>query len=277
MDYKIVICSHKRSDLIQKRTLAFLASSNVPLEKITIFVAPEEVQTYQQALPGLTIKEGALGLKENKNKAVASFPEGAPLVFFDDDVKGLFIAEGNKLVPVPDLHNVLLEGFRLSKERGCSLWGFYPCANAKWLKKSVTEGLVFIYGCAYGIWNRRQIVIEESFKEDYEKSIRFYENDGKNLRLNWIAPKQSYLKGKGGLNETRTYEKEVSAAMKLKNKFPTYVILCHKKDRIDIRFPRTLFTTVALVDVGSRTLRRRSDASATSAPGEDDSEKSETV
>lgn len=243
MDYRIVICSHKRSDIIQKRTLAFLSTYQIPLEKIFVFVAPEEMEVYQKALPGVQIQEGALGLKENKNKAVASFPEGAPLIFFDDDVKGLFQKEGERLVPVPDLHQVFLDGFKLCQERGCSLWGFYPCANAKWLKKSYTEGLVFIYGCAYGVFNRRDVVIEESFKEDYEKSIRFYERDGKSLRLNWIAPKQTYLKGKGGLNESRTYEKEVSAAMKLKSKFPGYVILCHKKDRIDIRFPRQLFTT----------------------------------
>lgn len=260
------------------KTLATLTRHGIPSDKIFVFVAPEEMAEYQTALPGVQIRSGALGLAQNRNAVSASFPEGSALVWMDDDVKGFVTKRpDNRLLPVEDLDAFFKEGFRRSQEAGASLWGLYPVANGKWLKNSVSEGLVFCYGCAFGLWNRKDILIEQNYKEDVERSLKFYERDGKVIRLNWVAPVQSYLKGKGGLNETRSYDKEVSECMKIQSKFPTLVSVRHKKDRVDLVFPRKLSRTIPLADAAPRSLRRRSDASATSAPGDDDTEKPETV
>lgn len=245
MDYSVVICSHKRSVVLSNCTLRILQRGGVSKDKIFIFVAPEEIEEYTTDLPGYTIRQGALGLAENRNAASAAFPSGHRLVWLDDDVKD-FVRRGpdDRLMRVSDLDALFQEGFRYADLAGCSLWGFYPVANAKWLKNSVSDGLVFVYGCAFGTKNRPDITIDESFKEDSERTLKFYEAEGKVIRLNWVAPIQSYRSGKGGLNESRTYEKEVSGCMKLKNKFPDLVSIRHKKDRVDIVFPRKLVKSV---------------------------------
>lgn len=278
MEFNVVICSHKRAETLKKKTLAFLASSQIPSERIFVFVAPEEVAEYQRVLPGVQIRPGAVGLAANRRAAALAFPDGSPLFCLDDDLKRLVTrTPDNRLTPVTDLHAVIRQGFALSLAKGASLWSFYPVANARWLKNSVTEGLVFCYGCAYGVWNRHEIATQTTFKDDVERSLLYYERDGTTLRLNWIAPVQTYLQGKGGLNESRTYEKEVSNCMSLHARFPTLTTLRHKKDRVDLVFPRRLSKTLPLIDASPRSLRRRSDASATSLAGEDDSEKSEGV
>ena len=278
MDYVVAICSHNRSEELKAKTLAMLHRYGIPSEKIYVFVAPEEMDQYQKVLPGVQIVQGATGLPGNRRAVSLFFPEGAPIFCLDDDVKRFVVkSSDNRLTSELDLNALILKGFQMSKDTGASLWSVYPVPCARWLKQSVTEGLVFCYGCSYGVWNRRDIVTNRAFKDDVDRSLRFYERDGKNLRLNWIAPVQSYLKGKGGLNESRTYEKEVSECMKLQMLFPTLVTIRHKKDRVDIVFPRRLCKTLPLVDAYPRSLRRRSDASATSVAVEDDSEKSEGV
>lgn len=278
MDYVIAICSHNRSEELKAKTLAMLHRYGISSEKIYVFVAPEEMDQYQRVLPGVQIVQGATGLSGNRRAASLFFPEGTPVFCLDDDVKRFVVkSSDNRLTSELDLHALILKGFQMSKDRGASLWSVYPVPNAKWLKQSVTEGLVFCYGCAYGVWNCHDTFTELSFKDDVERSLKFYERDGSVLRLNWVAPVQTYLKGKGGLNESRTYDKEVSGCMKLQARFPTLVTLRHKKNRVDLVFPRRLCKTLPLVDAYPRSLRRRSDASATSVAVEDDSEKSEGV
>jgi hypothetical protein len=247
MDYSVVICSHDRSTCLANRTLSVLRNAGIPFDKIFVFVAPEEMEVYAKELPGVTIRQGALGLRENRHAACLAFPVRHRLVFLDDDVRA-FVRRGpdNRLAKVSDLDAVFQEGFRYADLAGCSLWGFYPVANAKWLKNSISDGLVFLYGCAFGLFNRHDLKTDSDFKEDYERCLLAYEKEGKMIRLNWVAPIQSYRSGKGGLNESRTYDKEVSECMKLQNRFPDLVKLRHKKDRVDIVFPRKLVKSVPM-------------------------------
>lgn len=239
MDYSVVICSHNRVQTLKERTLALLQHYEISPDKIFVFVAPEEVETYQTNLPGVQIRQGALGLKENRQAACLAFPIRHRLVWLDDDLKGLVVrGSDNRLVGVSDLEEVFQNGFTLCEKKGASLWGLYPVANAKWLKNSVSEGLVFCYGCAYGTLNSHDVLLENSFKEDSERCLILFDRGETMVRMNWVAPVQSYRKGSGGLNESRTYEKEVSASMKLQSRFPLYVTLRHKKDRVDLVFPR---------------------------------------
>ena len=61
MDYKIVIPSHKRSNVIKSKTLAFLEKHNISKEKIYIFVAEDEIDTYKKNLPSYNIVKGKKG------------------------------------------------------------------------------------------------------------------------------------------------------------------------------------------------------------------------
>jgi hypothetical protein len=242
MDYQIVICSHKRAEVLKQKTISVLSSYDIPRDKIYIFVAAEEVEEYTSVLPDYQIKVGALGLAENRNAVSAYFRSDEYLFLLDDDLRGFKISRGGKLVRLDDLDGFIRQGFKECSSRGFSLWGLYPVANAKWLKDSLSYGLVFCYGCSYGLINKKDVLIETSFKEDYERCIKFYQRDGGVLRLNWVAPVQSYCKGSGGLNQIRTLDKERSACEALQTKYPT---LCKikqntKSEKVDLIFDRKL-------------------------------------
>ena len=239
MDYKIVICSHKRIDTLKKKTLATLESYKIPKESIFIFVAPEELAEYLIAFPDYQIRQGALGLPHQRNAVTAYFESDVCLFCLDDDITGFFTTDETKsLRHLEDLDLFIQEGFHRALESGVSLWGLYPVKNAGWLKQSVTEGLTFVYGCAFGLINKKDVQISLALKEDYERCLKFYQRDGKVLRLNWVAPGQSYRKGTGGLSELRTLQREETECDTLVFQYPTLVKKRIKTHRIDLFFPR---------------------------------------
>lgn len=239
MDYKVAICSHKRISTLKKKTLATLERYSIPKESIYIFVAPEELPEYLLAFPEYHVVQGALGLLDNRNAVTEYFDSDVPLFCLDDDITGFFTTEdGKTLLPLDDLDAFVRQGFHLTLERGFSLWSLYPVKNAGWLKNTVSSGLVFIYGCAYGVLNRKDVQITLLLKDDYERSLKFYLRDGGVLRLNWVAPGQSYLKGSGGLSEFRTLEREEEACDRLVFHYPTLVKKRIKRQRVDVVFPR---------------------------------------
>lgn len=219
MEYKIAICSHNRVKTLKKKTLALLDQYHIPKNKIFIFVAPEEIQTYIEDLRGYQVLPGALGLAENRNAVIDTFSEGDAVIFLDDDLRGFMEWCDHGRQPVKDLDKVFRQGFEEASAAKASLWGFYPVANASWLKPRVVTGLFFIYGCAYGLFIRKDTKSTTSFKEDYERSLRFYKRDGFVLRMEYVAPLQSFAQGSGGLNEERTLEKEEAGCIKIQEEF----------------------------------------------------------
>jgi hypothetical protein len=250
MDYKVVICSYKRQDTILKKSLAILEHYGIPKNKIFLFVSADEVEIYRRALPDYTVCLGALGLSANRNAVKDFFGEGDLLFFMDDDIKGYMeYAEDGSKKKLEDLDAFIQRGFQEATNRGASLWGLYPVANNKWLKKTISEGLVFCYGCSYGLINRKDITSDYCFKEDFERTLKFYLRDKIVIRLNWVAPIQTYCKGTGGLNESRTLEKERLGCRRLKELYGGLVCFDDKEKngKYNIAFPRQLCKSVKLI------------------------------
>lgn len=247
MDYKVVICSHKRVDTLRKKTLATLQLYNIPLHKIFIFVEPEQVETYKIAFPSYNVLPGELGLANNRNKVTEYFAEDEYLLMLDDDLMGFYHCNSEgRCRKIPDLDSVVKKGFEEANKYHASLWGFFPVCNSKWMSNTVCVGLTFIYGCAFGLINKKDIRITIDIKEDYERTLLFYVRDGCTVRLNSVSPNQSYCKGKGGLSEVRTLDKEREECLKLMQKYPQYASQKFRKDgsRYDITFPRSLYRKV---------------------------------
>jgi hypothetical protein len=243
MDYKIAICSHNRIDTLKKKTLRVLELYGIEKEKIFVFVAPDEVADYRAALLGYTVVEGALGLCANRNAVVAYFPEGTPVFFLDDDIRGFleYTTQNQRHErQLEDLHALIVRGFEEVQKAGLSLWGIYPVANGRWMKPCLTRGLLFCYGCSFGLLIRKDTLNQQSFKEDYERSLRFYKRDGSVLRLNWVAPLQSFCRGSGGLNAERTAEKEKEGCERLQKEFPDLMSYAQTKGKWVIRLKRTV-------------------------------------
>lgn len=242
MDYKIVICSHKRIEILQKKTLQTLQKYNIPKDKIFIFVAADELIAYQQAFPTYQIRQGALGLAANRNAASQYFLSDEYLFWLDDDIKGFYHNQNGKTRQISDLDSVIRQGFELANKHTASLWGLYPVCQARWMSDTISVGLVFCYGCAHGTINKKDIVIEKDLKEDYERCLKYYARDNVVIRLNWVAPYQSYRKGSGGLSEVRTLAKEKEECLALLQAYPDKVKVKFKPDgtRYDLLFYRPL-------------------------------------
>jgi hypothetical protein len=80
-------------------------------------------------------------------------------------------------------------------------------------------------GCFYGIITRRKVdnVLCLGDKEDVERSIRYFIEDGIVLRFNKIAPKTKYYNVSGGLGTKKErLESMAMEAHKLQEAFPQY-------------------------------------------------------
>lgn len=245
MDYKIVICSHDRVDTLKKKTLATLERYGIPKEKIFIFVAESEEDTYRQKLDGYLIYPGELGLQNQRNAVSRYFESDEHLFCLDDDITGFYTSVNKKLVPLENLDQLIRYGFKTALEEECNLWSLYPVKNALWLKSSISVGLVFCYGCCYGVINKKDILIEGQLKEDYERTLKFYQKDKSVLRINSVCPSQSYKKGKGGLSSYRTEQREKAECEALVAQYPELCKIREKKGRVDLVFPKHLSQTFA--------------------------------
>jgi len=230
-DYVIAIPSYKRVETLRDKTLALLQKYKIPASKIHIFVATKEEEAAYKVLDPKTygkIVVGKLKIGPQRMEIMRYFPVGKPLVQIDDDVSA-FIEYDAKAKrherPLKDLDATIRRGFRLCKEEGCSYWGIYPTANGFFMKPGHTTDLRFIIGVMTGCFNpgAAMKIHLESFKEDYERTLKFYEKDGAVVRMNDVAPKTSYYTEKGGAEEFRDWRPMEEEAKWLENAWPELV------------------------------------------------------
>ena len=231
MDYSIVIPSYKRAETCRDKTLAVLHEYRIPKEKITVVVADkDEKATYEAILDPKTygtILVGVPGLSDVRNWIFEHFPKGTPLVSCDDDIRGFIEYDASQKRherKLRSLSNVIKRGFSECKKAGCGFWGVYPSANGFFMKPTVTTDLRFIIGSFWGCLNPgKDIHLDRSEKEDYERTIKFFIKDDAVVRLNFVSPKTAYYKEPGGM-QTRNRLKHQHVAVKaLLKKYPQFV------------------------------------------------------
>jgi hypothetical protein len=235
MEFKVAIVSHNRVDTLRKRTLATLERYKIPKSMIYIFVAPDELETYRAAFDGYWVVSGGVGLQANRGAIHDFFPEDTPVFCMDDDIRGFVEKDGDRSKPLDDFSQMVQKGFQKAADNAATLWGLYPVSNGKFMRYKTAWGLVFCYGCAYGFYSKKGYKTTLDFKDDYERSCLFYERDGRNIRLEWVSPLQTYMKGDGGLNAYRTNEKEKEDCEKLKKLFPKWVKYKEAKGKWTVR------------------------------------------
>ncbi len=235
----IIYCipSYARAATIGKKTLKLLTQHDVPVSDTYIFVANEdELRSYAVANPAYAncLVVGKLGIRDQRNFICKYFPEGAKLVFLDDDVSDVkrlvpgVDSKANKLVSVRDFRSFCREAFVNAQEKNASIWGLYPVANAMFMRDTVTLDLRFI-GCVYGQVNRRsssaQLTVKE--KEDFENVIKRFIHDGAVMRFSNVCYVTSGMgTGKGGLQTVPVEIRQIShetAATTLLKRYPDLV------------------------------------------------------
>lgn len=212
--YRVAIPSFRRAETLASKTIPLLLERGVPAGAIDVFVSdPDEAPTYEQALKhtGVRIIPGAIGMRANRSVMARHYPKGMWVVAADDDLTDIIERKTEKrAAPVADLDDFFTAAFRLAEKARVNLWGVYPVANPYFMKPRATTELTYIVGCLYG-WiadpeaEHHHTVLDD--KEDYERSIRYYEQDNGVLRINWVAPVTRYYKEPGGMQVERTEDR----------------------------------------------------------------------
>jgi hypothetical protein len=236
--YEIAIPSYKRHETLQTKTLAVLKEYRIPSNKITVFVAnKDEEKIYKEYLDPKTygkIVVAEKGLTNARNFISDYFPVGTLLVSMDDDIKGFLEYDGSaprKERPLRSLLGVIKRGFQECVKNGCRLWGVYSVPNGFFMKDTVSTDLKFLVGSFWGCVNPGtkgshgvKMIMDE--KEDYYRTLQYFLQDGKVVRLNFVAPKTAYYKEPGGMQENPERKKKQEHAVKfLLAKYPEFVAL----------------------------------------------------
>ena len=85
----------------------------------------------------------------------------------------------------------------------------------------------------------KRIPTETNYAEDFERSILHYNLCKKVVRLEFVGLTTKYYTEPGGLQETRTEQKNYNDKKFITDKYPEYCSLIEKRSRAEIRFKRT--------------------------------------
>lgn len=231
MSWVVVIPSYDRVETFKKKTLALLQEYKIPKSKIYVFVANEEQkELYQEISPHVGhIVVGVKGLPEVRNFIFDYFPKGQKIVSFDDDVRGFIEYDASKKrheKKLVDLAGMFNRGFAECKKAGGRFWGVYPSANGFFMRPTVTTDLRFIIGSFWGCINPGKdirIDIGNGEKEDYQRTIKFWEADGVVVRLNFFAVQTATYATAGGLQEGNRLAREKKTVKSMLKRWPQYI------------------------------------------------------
>lgn len=231
-DWVVVIPSYNRVETLKTKTLALLQKHKIPASKIYVFVANEEQKKlYEEGLEKGSVGHivvGVKGLAEVRNFIFKYFPKGAALVEMDDDIRDVleYSARAKRHeMPCKNLISVFERGFEECKKANARLWGVYPVANGFFMKPTVSKDLRFIIGSFWGCFNpgaEVQLTMGGE-KEDYQRTIQFWEADTVVVRLNFVAPKTAYYKEPGGMQEGDRVAKQRKTVKAMIKKWPEYI------------------------------------------------------
>jgi hypothetical protein len=210
-DYIVAIPSYKRAELCRDKTLAVLKHHKIPASKIYVYVANlEEYDAYVQVLDKSLFNKLVIGIKglvPQRQFIMSQWPEGKHIVFFDDDVAKIDLT----LSPMfrgKSLEHFFKGAFAECKNHKSFIWGVYPVFNPFFRKgrDEISTCLNYIVGAFYGIINRPNldairltITKENGQKEDVERTLKYFINDGIVIRFNRIGFITKYYGKSGGL------------------------------------------------------------------------------
>jgi hypothetical protein len=246
MNFVVAIPSYSRSDIITKKTLRVCQEMGFDFSKIFVFVVDSQFCSYKNSIKNEQINiitGGPIGLHNMRNFITDYFEEGTSILHMDDDIDTIFKftidetitdlkkSARYKLIPITSIEfmQTIENAFSLCIEKGIGLFGIYPVANGYFMKglPSITFDIRFCVGVMWGTINSKNIKINIEEKEDFERTLLFYERDSSVMRLNNITVKTKYYKTAGGMQsrETNRIETSKQSCEYLLNRFPKWTKL----------------------------------------------------
>jgi len=263
--YIIAIPSYQRAETIINKTLKTLFNHQIPANLITIFLAnKEEYITYSKLfqkpnnkfssldvkyinyLQSISMVIGEKGLKNQRNFISNFYLDKQKIVQMDDDIEGVKMLVVNKkdeknrklwqLEDVPNLHQLIIDTFKMSIKLSAFLWGIYPIANPYFMSPKVTSELKFIVGPMFGIINRKDGSLKLSIdeKENVERTLQYFMKDKAVLRLNNVTVITKYYTNPGGMQADKDAKKNrmldaEKSAQYLHKKYPDLTKIFYRK------------------------------------------------
>jgi len=239
-----VVCvpSYKRAETCNEKTLKMLKNNKISASKIYVYVAnDEEYKEYLKVLDKKLYNKlvvGIKGLVPQRQFIMEQWKEGQHIVFFDDDVQSIDLSI-SKLFKGKTLDYFFKYAFKECVANKSSICGVYPVYNPffREARDETSTCLNYIVGAFYGIINRPKlksiqlsITKENGQKEDVERTIKYFIEDGIVLRFNRVGFVTKYYGKSGGLG---TFEDRLKpmleASNKIKAAYPDYGNISTKK------------------------------------------------
>lgn len=244
MNYRVVICSHKRPQKLFNLTLNLLIRNGIKPDIVDIYIHESEINYYSEFNDKWNlIAHKKKGLKDIRTWVSNQYKNGSKIVFMDDDIKNIVHFVDKKKYNKKDnnLVNLIKEGFEACEKNNCSLWGCCPYDNPFFGNQKISTNLKYIIqACCGVILNHKAEERSYTTIEDFERTIKYYLKDKKVVRINYYGIETKYY-ASGGLNEYRNFENKEKDIIDLCNKYPNLVSIRYKKTRekpsdVDIRF-----------------------------------------
>lgn len=234
-DYVVCVPSYKRASVCNEKTLNTLHKHKIDSKRIYVYVAnKEEYDLYEKILDKNKYNKliiGKKGLVQQREFIMNLWPEGKHIVFLDDDIQSVDLSLSAQFKN-HSLDYFIKEAFEECKNNKSYIWGVYAVFNPFFRKpkKEMTRDLNYIVGAFYGIINRPNlrsikltITKENGQKEDVERTIKYFIEDGVVLRFNKIGFETKYYGKEGGLGKFEDRLKPMmDACKKLEEKYPEY-------------------------------------------------------
>jgi hypothetical protein len=255
--WRIEVPSAGRAETLAAKTWPMLVRAGVA-DRARVWVPETERDAYFLAVPGADLvpldyeptagdlENGPHGLGVVRNAIADAAAPGDLIVQVDDDLDGLREWVGQRdsinalLRDTDDLVRIAERGFLLAEDAGAYLWGLHPAAT--YCRDVVRTGLCYIGGGLFGVRCRAEPEVEHvklDDKEDFERSLRFYERDGRLVRLDGVSWRTKGYGGAGGMQTTRTPGRIDASAKWCAERWPQWATL---------KYPRSGKTELRLAD-----------------------------
>jgi len=223
---RLAIPTYRRSDIVAKKTLAFLERTGYPAGLIYLFVADEqEKEIYLNTVPFYLyghIVVGVPGLVNQRNFITDFFDDEEIIVCMDDDIESIDCINNHFL-------GLVEYAVKLIDIRTGGLFGIRPNNDGRLYTFTTTSHLAFIIGSFNIRRNHHTIRLTQTQKHDYEMSILYFLHYGKIFRYNGAGVKTKYMKNAGGLTEERRVQNMQECVDALCERFPGMCVSKPKK------------------------------------------------
>lgn len=233
MSYVLVIPSYRRAKTCYEKTYSLLKRMNA-IEPIIWVNDAIDYEEYSKYFPESMIRIGGSSLVEKRNLIVQNFPLGARIVMMDDDIKNLVVLDGVKKRNVINFNELVTYAFNICARENSSFWGVYPIDNPLCMNNFVRTNLCYCIGAFFGIINNR-LEVSYNYAEDFERCLKYHELEGKVVRLDFVGINTAYYKESGGLQETRTEEKNTADKAAIVNMYPNSSKIITKRGKTEIK------------------------------------------